>query len=100
MYHHIQHQLAFIWCHLVLLNGNAEEKSGQPSWKAGQWDEAEKRKEKKRRELFNLSFCFLLLIVLRFGLLLYIVVINTGSLYLAGPNEKILGDEEILTYTR
>ena len=58
------------------------------------------KKEKKRKELFNLSFCFLLLIVLRFGLLLYIVVINTGSLYLAGPKEKILGDEEILTYTK
>ena len=63
-------------------------------------EEKEKRKENKRKEVINLSICFLLLIVLRFGLFLYIVVINTGSLYLAGPKEKILGDEEILTYTK
>ena len=57
-------------------------------------------KLEKKEEFINLSFCFLLLTVLRFGLLLYIVVINSGSLYLAGPNEKILVDEEILTYTK
>ena len=58
------------------------------------------RAEAEKKTIYQSFFLLLLLIVLNFGLLLYIVVINTGSQYLAGPNAKILGGEEILTYTK
>ena len=41
--------------------------------------QASRAEAEKKKEFTNISFCFLLFIVLRFGLLLYIVVINTGS---------------------